>query len=172
MEEVIRIFNQIQATRGKNDKQSIIAANKDNELFKKCITFLLDTNITTGISKAKISKRVLMTNYITIDKMSFEQLMEYIEVNNTGKDSDLSIVQSFIENQPVEHREFYEQMITKSMKLGCEVSTVNKAIPNLIRTWEVMLGSPIDKCKVKDGEWFSLSKKLNGNRCSFSRNHL
>ena len=34
MEEVIKIFNQIQNTSSTNVKKTIIAANKDNELFK------------------------------------------------------------------------------------------------------------------------------------------
>ena len=35
MKEVIKIFKQIQETSSTNDKKAIIAANKDNELFKK-----------------------------------------------------------------------------------------------------------------------------------------
>lgn len=172
MNEVIKIFRDIQETSGKNDKQYIIAANKNNELFKKCLVFLLDNNIVTGISKAKIGKRVVITNYITIDKMSFSQLMDYIEENNTGKDSDLSIVQSFIENQPVEYREFYEQMITKSLKLGIDSTTVNKAVPDLIRTWELQQAYSIDKYTLKPKEWFSLSQKLNGIHGSYYKGKL
>lgn len=165
MEKVIRIFREIQVTSGKNDKQAIIARNKDSELFKKYLVFLLDGNVVTGISKAKINKKVSDITNISID--SFEELMEYIKENNTGRDMDLAIAQSFINNQPKEHQEFYRDMVTKSLRLGVDEKTVNKAIPNLIKSWEVQLGSPIDKCKIKNGEWFSLSQKLNGNRCSF-----
>ena len=58
MIEVIRLFKQIQETSSLNDKKAIITANKDNELFKECLKFLLDGNIVTGISNAKISKSV------------------------------------------------------------------------------------------------------------------
>jgi DNA ligase-1 len=172
MKEVIKIFREIQATSGKNDKQVIIERNKEDELFKKCLVFLLDGNIITGISKAKINKRLDLTSCITIDKASFEIIMEYIEENNTGRDSDISIVQSFIENQPEEYREFYRDMVTKSLRLGVDEKTVNKAIPNLIKTWDVQLGSGFDKLKLKNNEWFSLSQKLNGNRCSFYNGKL
>ena len=53
LEEVIRLFKQIQDTSSTNDKKAIIAANKDNELLKKCLVFLLDGNINTGISNKK-----------------------------------------------------------------------------------------------------------------------
>ena len=58
MKEVIKLFKQIQDTSSTNDKKAIIAANKDNELFKKCLLFLLDGNINTGISNKKINKKV------------------------------------------------------------------------------------------------------------------
>jgi DNA ligase-1 len=171
MEEVIRIFNQIQATSGKNYKERIIKENKNNELFKRCLVFLLDGDITTGISNAKIDKKL---NY-SICNQSFEQLfeiMDYIENNNTGRDVDVANIQRYIEKHSNEEQLFIKDLITKSIKIGVDHKTVNKAIPNLIRTWEVQLGSPIDKCKIKQGEWFSLSQKLNGNRCSFYRGKL
>lgn len=62
LEEVIKLFKQIQETSSLNNKKAIITANKDNELFKKCLRFLLDGNIVTGISTKKINKKVLPTS--------------------------------------------------------------------------------------------------------------
>jgi len=171
MEEVIRIFKQIQETSGKNDKERIIRENKNNELFKKCLVFLLDGNVTTGISKAKIEKKL---SYDMCNQ-SFEQLfeiMDYLEDNNTGRDIDIANVQRYIDKHTNEQQEFIKQIITKSIKLGVDYKTVNKAIPILIETWEVQLGSGFDKLKLKNNEWFSLSQKLNGNRCSFYKGKL
>ena len=58
MEEVIKLFKQIQKTSSLNEKKEVIVQNKDNELFKKCLKFLLDGNIITGISTKKLSKTV------------------------------------------------------------------------------------------------------------------
>ena len=163
MLEVIRLFKEIQNTSSLNDKKAIITANKDNELFKKCLVFLLDGNVVTGISAKKLAKEVEMTKHIDIT-CDFESIMDYLEANNSGRDSDISIVQGFIMAQPEEHREFYSQMVTKKFRLGIDVKGVNKAIPNLIPTWEVQQAYPLaDKNEPKDGEWFALSQKLNGN---------
>lgn len=43
MREVIEIFRQIQDTSSLNKKKEIIKANSNNELFKKCLKFLLDS---------------------------------------------------------------------------------------------------------------------------------
>ena len=48
-----------------------------------------------------------------------------------------------------------------------DTKTVNALMHNLIPTFSVQLGIPREKCKIKSGDWFSLSQKLNGNRCVF-----
>ena len=163
MEEVIRLFKQIQETSSINDKKEIIAANKDNELFKKCLVFLLDSNVITGLSSKKITKKVRKSEYIL---PTFEDVMKYLNQNNTGTDSDISMIQAFL-NEHEDDREFYEQMITKSFRLGADSKVINAVIPGLIPTWDVMLGTSLEHCKLPENIWFSLSQKLNGNRCTY-----
>lgn len=169
MKEVIRLFKQIQETSSINDKKAIITANKDNELFKKCLLFLLDGNINTGISNKKINKKVEPSSelapYYLCRNSTFEEVMDYLIKNNTGTDADIYEIQSFLDGQ--EDRDFYEQMITKSFKLGADKKVINSVIPGLIPTWEVMLGTSIEHCKLPENTWFSLSQKLNGNRCTY-----
>lgn len=175
MEEVIRLFKEIQNTSGLNDKKAIITANKNNDLFKKCLKFLLDGNIVTGISTKKLNKDVSPSSelapYYLSAYSTFEDVVDYLAKNNTGKDEDIYEIQTFLSGHE-EDREFYEQMIAKKFRLGADEKLVNKCIPGLIDTWEVQLGSAYDKLKLKDGEWFSLSQKLNGNRASFYQGKL
>ena len=171
LKEVIKLFKQIQETSSTNDKKAIIVANKDNELFKKCLKFLLDGNVVTGISSKKLNKDVFVLGHDNCN--TFEELMDYLTLNNTGCDYDIRTVRYFIENQPEEDREFYEQMITKSFRLGADAKLVNKCIPNLIPTWDIQQAYPLsDKNEPKDGEWFALSQKLNGNNCSYYNGKL
>lgn len=170
MNKVIRLFKEIQGTSSLNEKKSIIAANKDNELFKKCLVFLLDGNVVTGISEKKIHKSVnpcyKFSSMHLCQSSNFMDVINYLQENNTGKDSDIYEIQCFLEGHEPD-KEFYEQMITKKFRLGCDAKVVNKVIPGLIRTFDVMLGTPIDKVKLKGNEWISLSRKLNGTRCAF-----
>ena len=166
MKEVIKLFKQIQEVSGKNDKINIVKANADNELFKKCLVFLLDTNIVTGISKKKLGKEFLTPQNFNLITYTFEDVMEYLKVNNTGRDEDIVYVQQFLSAQPKENLWFYEGMITKSLKIGMDKKGCNKALPGLIDTWEVQLGSGYDKLKLKDGEKFYISQKMNGTRGS------
>ena len=170
MKEVIKLFKQIQETSGTNDKKAIIAANKDNELFKKCLVFLLDGNINTGISNKKINKKVEPSSelapYYLCRNSRFEEIMNYLIKNNTGTDADIYEIQSFLVGHEKD-REFYEQMITKSFRLGADSKVVNACIPGLIPTFEIQLGTSIEKCKLVDGTYISISHKMNGTRCVF-----
>ena len=163
MKEVIKIFKQIQETSSTNDKKAIISANKNNELFKKCLVFLLDGNINTGLSAKKIKKKVIKSEYIL---PTFEDVMKYLTQNNTGTDNDISIIQAFL-NEHDEDREFYEQMITKSFRLGADSKVINSVIPGLIPTFEIQLGTSVEKCKLVDGTYISISHKMNGTRCVY-----
>lgn len=170
MKEVIKIFKQIQETSSTNDKKAIIAANKDDELFKKCLVFLLDGNINTGISNKKINKKVAPSSelapYYLCMNSEFEEVMDYLSKNNTGTDADIYEIQCFLDGHE-EDREFYEQMITKSFKLGADKKVINSVIPGLIPTFEIQLGTSIEKCKLIDGTYISISHKMNGTRCVF-----
>ena len=169
MKEVIRIFKQLQYTNSKKEKETIIEQNKDNELFKKCLRFLLDGNIVTGISDKKFNKEFSVLFNMSNIK-TWEECMEYFKFHYTGTDSDIMNMQVFVKAQDESDREFYQQMITKTLRLGCDAKTVNKVIPGLIPTFDLMLGMPLDKCKLNDAEWISLSRKMNGVRCAWVGN--
>lgn len=170
MLEVIEIFKQIQNTSSLNDKKAIITANKDNELFKKCLVFLLSPHILTGISDKKMHKKVEPSSelapYYLCKISTFEEVMDYLEKNNTGKDEDIYEVQAFLKGHE-ENREFYEQMITKKFRLGADAKLVNKCIEGLIPTFDVQLGTPLEKVKLNGNEKIFISRKLNGTRCAF-----
>ena len=171
MEEVIQLFKQIQNTSGLNEKQRIIRDNKDNELFKKCLVFLLDGNVVTGISTTKMGKMTIAKaqNYTTFDLKSFSDVIDYLKIHNTGADVDVAAIRKFICNNSkydVEC-EFYEQMVTKKFRLGADSKLVNKAIPGLIEEFNVQLGTSIEKVKLRGNELIFISHKLNGLRCAY-----
>lgn len=166
MEEIIQLFKDIQNTSSVNVKKAIIAGNKDNEFFKKCLVFLIDTTITTGIAEKKYDSLEAVCHnwkHEDIDR-EFCECLDYIKTHNTGRDEDVTRVQSWCYDLSDEIKTFVRGMITKSIKLGISAKGVNKAIPNLIPMWEVQQAYPLsEKNEPKTGEWFALSQKLNGN---------
>ena len=171
MEQVIEILKLIQNTSSLNEKQRILRENKDNELLKKCLVFLLDGNTVTGISTKKIDKMTISkaANYATFEPKNFSEVIDYLKTHNTGTDVDVATIRKFICNNSKSEAEcqFYEEMVTKKFRLGADAKLVNKAIPGLIEEFNVQLGTSIEKVKLKGNELIYISRKLNGLRCSY-----
>lgn len=159
--EVKGLFDKIANTSGKNDKIKIIKQNKDNELFVKCLKFLLDSDIVTGLSKKKINKKVKLDEVTKTNDIRY--IFNYLKRHSTGTDEDIATVQLFTHCMDEDLKEFCNGLFTKSLKIGVDVRGVNKAIPNLIQQHQVMLASKFEG-KLK-GE-VSMSLKLDGIRNS------
>lgn len=159
--EVKEIFDKIANTSGKNDKIKIIKQNKDNELFVECLKFLLDSDIVTGLSKKKIGKKVKLDKETTSD---IRCIFDYLKQHNTGTDEDITTVQSFTHCMDEDLKEFCNGLFTKSLKIGVDVKSLNKAIPNLIPSFDIMLGSKGELDKLPKGMKF-VTEKFDGVRC-------
>lgn len=135
MEEVIKIFKELQENSGKR-LQEILEENKNNELLKKVLWFVYNPYIVTGLSTKKISKTVNMQAKYVPAK-TIEEVFEYLQEHNTGTDTDIAYVLEFIQGKP--DQEMYSQIFTKELKLGITSKTINKVFPNLIPEFNVML---------------------------------
>lgn len=172
VENVINIFKQLQDTISLNDKKLIIYKNKNDELFKKFLVFLLDSNITTGISTKKWDKIEVSSTWES-DVDEFDKLLDYITKNNSGRDDDVIMCKAWCKNQPEEIQEFAKQIITKKFRLGCDKKVVNSVIPRLIPSWDVQQAFPMSDANMpKKNEWFALSQKLNGNNAGYYKGKL
>ena len=137
MEEVIKIFRELQKKSGKR-LQEIINENKNNSLFRDVLFFLYNPYIITGLSAKKINKEVSMQKKYPPAK-DIMDVFYYLNEHNTGTDVDIAYVLEFISNQKEEDREIYIQIFTKELKLGITAKTINKVIPELIPEFNVML---------------------------------
>ena len=163
IEELLNICTSLIQTNSRIEKQHILEQESDNEEFKKLIKFLLDPNVVTGISTKKLHKAVNGTPWMYDNLFD---LLDYIAENNTGSDGVIATVQWFITHN-AKYEDFLSKIVTKTLRLGVDAKTVNAVNPGLIPTFDVMLGTPIDKCKIPTGTWFSISRKLNGVRCVY-----
>lgn len=177
------MFKELQNTSSTIEKQNLLKHYGNTELFKEILKFLLDNQIVTGVSKKKIDKKIKPTNLniglLEITAKSFEDiikdLLNYVKEHNTGTDIDIAYVQFYINfsTEDEELRQFLKSIITKSLKLGVDVKTVNKVYgKDFIPVLNVMLGTSIEKCKIPQGTWFAISQKLNGSRCFYYKGKL
>jgi len=163
---VKELFEQLTQTSSTLAKREIIINNSENELFTRYLNYLLNPFLITGISAKKISKQP--DKEPTADFETFSELMDYILFNKTGSDEVIANIRAFLDTQEMDMQWFYESIITKSAKLGCDVKSVNKALgKEFIPQWEVQQSYTIEKYQLKENEWFVLTEKLNGVRGTF-----
>ncbi len=166
---IIEIFEQLQGTNSRKEKEYILENNKNNVEFVDTLSFLLNDYIVTGISKKKISKKIANRESKLVIH-SLPELRNYLAINNTGRDEDIYQVQQFIETYASDHKEVIEGLVTKSIKLGVTSKTLNKIIPGCVREFGVMLAEPFSKNQKlieknkKANKEFILTTKLDGVR--------
>ena len=164
MDEVIKIFKELQESSGKR-LQEILEENKDNELLKKVLWFVYNPYIVTGLSSKKINKIVnKQIKYAPAE--TIEEVFEYLQEHNTGTDMDIAYVSEFIQGKP--DQEMYGQIFTKELKLGITSKTMNKVFPNLIPEFNVMLAEKYwDRMEEleKTNPDIIITQKYDGVRC-------
>ena len=163
IERVKEIFDQLQATNSKLEKQRIIRENKDNMQFTDTLVFLLSPYILTGISTKKIDKKV--KPWIYTNDYSWSSVKSYLLSHNTGTDDDIAYIQDFIYYQPEDMCDFYKGLITKSIKLGCDAKIVNSVLgKGFIPSFEIQLAEKYFEKPNKVVGNFTLTEKLDGFR--------
>lgn len=170
MTRTFEIFKQLQSTTKKNEKIAILEANKTDILFTNILRWLLNSFVISGISTKKIDKELFGVTGMVLD---FPTLLDYLSENNTGRDIDIATIQYSIEEYPADEQVMCKQIITKTLKLGIDAKTVNSVYgKGFIPVFDVQLGTPIDKVKLKGSEYIYISQKLNGTRCVSINNKL
>ena len=178
---VINPCNELINTSSRIEKEKILKANIDNEPFKEVLKYMLDNMRISGISEKKFDKE---TRYGFYQKESvdwlIQDLLHYFDEHNTGTDKDIAYVQFFADRIANTHPYAYDDIyafvravVTKKLRLGVDYTTANKIYgKDFIKKKEIMLGTSIEHCKIPEGEWFSISQKLNGTRCFYYNGRL
>ena len=164
MEEVIKIIEDLRNTSGTNDKIAILQKNKDNKLLKKVLLYTYDP-----FRKYGMSEKTLETD-VPYNEPSFD-IFELLDIlaNSNINDSLRGKTNSFLTSikfKNIKEMELYKGMLIKDLKLGCNVSTINKVWKDLIPEFNVQLANSYFKEKegFLKGRTFILSTKLDGNR--------
>lgn len=166
MKKVMRICKEIENAKIKRATE-ILRQNKDNEKLFKVLDFVFNPYITSGISDKKYNKIIKGIPTKTFE--SFLEVLEYIKKNNTGTDEVLCNIQNYIKDKPENIKEFIHDVITKQLKLGIAITSINKAYgKKVIPTFDVQLAEKyydnINEIK-RQNKSFTLTLKLDGHRC-------
>ena len=180
-----QFVDEITAENGRNYKISVLEKYKNDEDIKYLLDFIYNPYITTGISDKKVNKKFDMSTKINNDwkipceLASFKSLLEYLKVNNTGRDCDSLTAlsweaatfyeadgQLYSAAAPDTWHKLFNDIITKNIQLGIDSKTINKVIPGLIKEFNVQLAEKFfdQKENFFEGKEFALTTKIDGSR--------
>ena len=173
MKSLAILFNEISNISSTNDKIELIKSNQDNIDFLNTIKFLIDPNNITGISakkwnKIKVDRNCL--NFTDNNEIDFQRdIFDYLSENHTGRDEDIYYLKSIC-NAWCEDNEdfvFFEKLITKNLQIGIQAKNLNKAIPNLVNSFDIALCSKYENCKdiINNENEYEITIKIDGARC-------
>jgi len=166
LNKIYEIMTKIEKTSSKTGKEQILKDNKGDKDFLEALSFLLNPYIVTGISTKKMNKEVKKPDILLVPT-SFSHVINYIKLNNSGRDTDIASIQAYIEQLGTEElKTFVRKFVTKDLKLGISEKTVNKVYgKGTIPTFAVMLAESFEKKADKIKGRFYITLKLDGNRC-------
>ena len=161
LSDVIKIIKEIESTNSSRAKEHILRKNSNNETLKKVLYYTY-SDMQYGIKKTTVKKMDFLPDeeykWINIWKM-FEDLSNSNINNDLVKKVSNTI--GFFDDK--EQQDLLIRMLLKDLRIGMNVKSINKAIPNLIPKHEIMLASKFEgKLKGK----VSMSLKMDGIRCS------
>lgn len=160
-DEVFDLIEDVAATSSKTGKQALIEQGRGDVLFSNVLLAALDPFVTYGMAKVSVrdargGEGVMFdgNTWEMLNRMALRQLTGTAAQNEVG---------SFIDRLTPKSSELLRRIITKDLRAGFSESTVNKAIPGLIPTFDCMLAHKFEAKRIKSWPQF-VEPKLDGVR--------
>lgn len=121
---MLNILEEIRATSSKNQKIALLATHKDDHLFRKVLEMTYSPLIKFGVKKIP-EPNTYVGESITLSK-ALDEAMRLAKREITGNSAQVHLSHLFA-NMDAEDAEVLKLVLGKSLKIGCEASSINSA---------------------------------------------
>lgn len=171
-ESIYVIIQSIRDESSTNNKLAIIEQNAD--ILKDILYYCYNPYLTYGFSK-EILEQILESYELDAKPLfeddSYDEMFVKLSRSNINNYIRMSVADK-ISKARYDVKDIISGILVKDLRLGVNVKSINKAIPDLIPTFDVQLAYPYEKYPLEDGELFSVSLKLNGIRGIYNKGLL
>lgn len=177
MNKTIEIIKQLETTTGTNDKIKIIKDNADENNFVKSLQYTYTSDLQYGFSDKKLREE--LDKYIAQNKdksinTEYKDGFQLLDVLAKSNINDIlrNETYQFLASCNNDERELWIRIITKDLRCNISAKSINKAIPDTIFVFGVMLADKYfnKQSKVKNKE-FIITQKLDGARFILIKDH-
>ncbi len=163
LKRLLDFVNQMKATSSLNEKKVIIGTIKNDEFIKRALKYAYDPYKKYYVTSATCKKRSDL-----YELPVFADLFCILEDLNsryyTGHDA-IGLVNGFIKEQDEQFEDLIFSIIDRNLELRASASVINKVIPGLIPTFDVVLANKFDPKRADWNDVWLASRKLDGVRC-------
>ena len=136
MKKVVEIIKELRSTSSRNEKESILLANKDNEILKKVFYLAYDPSVNFYIKSIPYENNWKHGEYFEYDENEeFEILFDVLETiysrELTGNKA-ISFLTGVLSERSTEMQELVCNIVKKDLDCGVQTTTINKIWKGLI----------------------------------------
>ena len=172
MKEALMLLEVLQKLKSADAKKTHLWVYKNDFKFRMLLYYTCHPRLTYKLSEATLDKEWPEVRGWFDEDMHFFDWCEYLSTRPSLTDDEVAALITWLNDQPEDERKWYRAILTKTLRLGVTHKTINKVIPGLFPEWNVQQAYPIEKYPLKEGEWFAVTEKLNGVRCTYYRGQL
>jgi DNA ligase-1 len=167
MNTIHDILTSLNSTSKKNDKIDIIKKNFYNTVFQTVLYYTYNKLSINYYIKKFLPIEIVGSKTIDNNFSIIVTLLNDLSTRNVTGNDALTYTKNVMEMFDLNSQDIIQKIIKRDLKCGFSENTINKAIPNLIPTFDVALAKVYDdhKKKVWNGSVWYGSRKMNGLRC-------
>jgi len=143
---ILEILDEIESDSGKIAKQEIIEKYKDDELLKRVFSLAYNPNIVYGI---KIIPDYKTNDEVTVTLSDALDTLDDIANRVHNRTEGTAAIVEKLKGMNTEDEVIVKRIIDRSLKMGCGISTINKAIPKTIPTTPYMGAQSFGEVKAR-----------------------
>ena len=165
--QIIKDFIEISnSTNSNTDKINILKEYAEHTVVKKVLFYTYNTYLQYGVTSANCKKNSDLLGHPNTYGNFFALLDDLNNRVVTGHKAIANINRYVMENKAF--ADIIWSILDRNLKTRSTASTINKAIPKLIPTFDVALAKAFDEKTQKKVDWndgWQVSRKLDGCRC-------
>lgn len=137
---ILSILNELASTTKRLEKESILKTNKENLLLKKVFRTAYNPDLTFWIQKTpeKIPNNLSIMDLENLES-AIDSFLEQIASRKITGLKAIDLYQTLLSSLSQDDSEVLERIISRDLRCGVNVPTINKIWPGLIPTYDLML---------------------------------
>lgn len=162
LEKFKNIINELKETNSSNEKINILKKYKDDREVCQLFMYVYNTFFKYGVTSANLIKNDELSD---LQFYTLIQLLDLLRMRKITGNKAIATVNGFI-NQNYNYKELLYDIFDRNLKIGMNIKQINKALDNIIPTFDVALACIYEEQKKEkyDLNTYLIQRKMNGVR--------